>query len=113
MCVEDCPSGYTDIGLTCTKLNFGKRGFSFKNLGNQISNAAQDAGRKISNTAQDAGNNIKNTVSDATNIYTKQAYPRGVGKPPHCSDDRENDSGLCYTKCNAGYHGVGPVNFFF
>ena len=26
-----------------------------------------------------------------------------------CKPDKENDAGLCYTKCKPGYHGVGPI----
>ena len=26
-----------------------------------------------------------------------------------CQPSEEMDAGLCYTKCNAGYHGIGPV----
>ena len=37
-------------------------------------------------------------------------YGRGVGKViTTCPDDLEEDTGLCYTKCNDGFYGVGPV----
>lgn len=37
------------------------------------------------------------------------AYGRGVGTPLSCASDEEYDAGLCYTPCNEGYNGVGPV----
>jgi hypothetical protein len=45
------------------------------------------------------------------NIYAKPSYGRGVGSIPwpNCNSSQEYDAGLCYTKCNEGYHGVGPV----
>lgn len=34
-----------------------------------------------------------------------------IGRPhaPGCPSDRDNNAGLCYSRCKAGYHGVGPV----
>ena len=34
-----------------------------------------------------------------------------IGSPHSlkCSDDLQNDAGLCYKKCKEGYYGVGPV----
>jgi hypothetical protein len=44
-------------------------------------------------------------------IRAKASYGRGAGSIPfpHCNAAQEYDAGLCYTKCNEGYHGVGPV----
>lgn len=39
----------------------------------------------------------------------KVAYGRGVGIPLSCSSSEEYDAGLCYTPCQSGYNGVGPV----
>jgi hypothetical protein len=39
----------------------------------------------------------------------KNSYGRGAGTiPTGCGND-QNDAGLCYTRCRAGYDGVGPV----
>ena len=39
----------------------------------------------------------------------KNSYGRGAGTiPTGCGND-QNDAGLCYTRCKAGYDGVGPV----
>ncbi len=45
------------------------------------------------------------------NIYAKPSYGRGVGTIPwpSCNSNQDYDAGLCYTKCQEGYHGVGPV----
>mmetsp|Transcript_17308 Transcript_17308/g.31774 ORF Transcript_17308/g.31774 Transcript_17308/m.31774 type:complete len:691 (+) Transcript_17308:95-2167(+) len=45
------------------------------------------------------------------NWYFKPSYGRGVGEVPdyRCGTDQDNDAGLCYPKCKAGYHGVGPI----
>ena len=40
----------------------------------------------------------------------KDSYGRGAGVfRPTCSDDQEEDAGLCYKKCPDGFHGVGTV----
>ena len=58
VCSPDCPAGWTDIGISCTKPSYG----------------------------------------------------RGVGLVPTiCKDGKENNAGLCYQPCRAGYKGVGPV----
>lgn len=49
---------------------------------------------------------------DNENFYWKNSYGRGVGKIPTshaCTNGKEEDAGLCYKPCKAGYHGVGPV----
>src|ERR1700675_228072 len=51
-------------------------------------------------------------ASAEEDFYWKNSYPRGVGTiPPNhaCEAGKEDDAGLCYTPCKAGYHGVGPV----
>jgi hypothetical protein len=45
---------------------------------------------------------------------TKHSYGRGVGELSTCPpgtirDETGGPAGLCYPKCNPGYHGVGPV----
>ena len=37
------------------------------------------------------------------------AYGRGVGSPMVCDTSEQYDAGLCYTQCDPGYDGVGPV----
>ena len=39
----------------------------------------------------------------------KNSNGRGVGTIPTNCGAKENDAGLCYTKCPANYKGVGPV----
>jgi len=47
--------------------------------------------------------------SDTGATCNKPSYGRGAGTTPSCSSDKENDTGLCYNRCNAGYSGAGPV----
>ncbi len=50
------------------------------------------------------------SASAGEDFYWKNSYGRGVGKiPPEVCGTKENDAGLCYDKCKAGYHGIGPV----
>jgi len=39
----------------------------------------------------------------------KDSYGRGAGDVLTCSNDEDEDAGLCYTPCGDGFHGVGPV----
>ena len=39
----------------------------------------------------------------------KDSYGRGVGTIPSDCGAKENQAGLCYDKCKAGYNAVGPV----
>lgn len=46
------------------------------------------------------------------NFYWKNSYGRGVGAIPDshaCAAGKEEDAGLCYEPCKAGYKGKGPV----
>jgi hypothetical protein len=46
----------------------------------------------------------------ADDFCWKDSYGRGVGTiPTICSGGKENQAGLCYDKCRAGMHAVGPV----
>src|SRR3954465_3370104 len=39
----------------------------------------------------------------------KDSYGRGVGTIPSDCGAKENQAGLCYDKCKAGFNAVGPV----
>ena len=39
----------------------------------------------------------------------KKSYGRGAGIPMTCKPGEEYDAGLCYTPCESGWNGVGPV----
>lgn len=42
--------------------------------------------------------------------YGKNTYTRAVhGLTATCASDEDLDAGLCYPKCDPGFHGVGPV----
>jgi hypothetical protein len=46
-------------------------------------------------------------------VTMESDYPKGYEAvstyPISCRIGQENDAGLCYDKCRAGFHGVGPV----
>jgi len=42
-------------------------------------------------------------------VCTKKTFGRGAGVPMICDPAEDQDAGLCYKKCNANFHGVGPV----
>ena len=49
-------------------------------------------------------------ASVAADFCWKDTKTRGVGTiPTSCTDGKEYQSGLCYSKCDAGMTGVGPV----
>jgi hypothetical protein len=50
-------------------------------------------------------------ASTPEDFFWKNSYGRGVGTIPSgvCGAGKEDDAGLCYTACKAGYHGVGPA----
>lgn len=42
--------------------------------------------------------------------YGKNTYTRAVhGLTATCASDEDLDAGLCYPKCDPGFHGVGPI----
>ena len=46
----------------------------------------------------------------ADNFCWRDSYGRGVGTiPKGCTGDKQDENGLCYSKCPAGMQGVGPV----
>lgn len=40
---------------------------------------------------------------------SKESYGRTAGTPLVCKPDEDEDAALCYTPCNDGFHGEGPV----
>jgi hypothetical protein len=58
--------------------------------------------------------NVTAWIANETSHYHqpycwKQSYGRGVGKPMHCKTGEAEDAALCYTPCQPGFKGVGPV----
>src|SRR5271154_7178200 len=51
-----------------------------------------------------------NAFAGQEDFYWKASYGRGIGTVPKgVCGAQEEDAGLCYAPCKAGYHGVGPV----
>ncbi len=49
------------------------------------------------------------TIKTIVGTCTKTNEWRDAGVPMVCGAGKDSDAGLCYSKCNAGYTGVGPV----
>lgn len=74
-----CKPGYTNSGCCICAANFNCNSFGFWS------------------NVQTAYSCFKNRVAV------------GDASSPSCPSGYENQAGLCYKKCNAGYYGVGPV----
>ena len=48
-------------------------------------------------------------LAEAANFCWKNSYGRGAGSVPDTCPGQQQDGGLCYPWCSAGYYGVGPV----
>ena len=81
LCYQTCDEGYTGVGPVCWESSCPE-GYT------------------------DDGATCRLDV----HIFGKESYGRGVGVPIHtCTAGMEEDAGLCYTPCEDGYSGVGPV----
>jgi hypothetical protein len=120
-CSTDCPSGYTDMGAIC---HFN---------GTTSYSPVHWDGCKDRAPGWLGGGCIGGVVEDgcrggfskrASMCYADLAVPAGMGGsamdptkgtynpapvPMVCGGGKQQDAGLCYTQCRAGYNGVGPV----
>lgn len=79
LCYDQCKSGETGVGPIC----WGSCPSGTKDIG---------------------------AVCSGTDIRFKATYDRGVGTLPYsCPAGQENNAGLCYPVCKAGFYGNGPV----
>ena len=101
VCWSRCDHGYEDHGALCTRpphiywkcccVNFG-----FWNNG-------------CCGICPHGYNDDGCTCHRWMHTYAKSTYGRGVGEPMICSDNEDQNVGLCYPKCRNGYNGIGPV----
>lgn len=105
VCWQMCPAGYTDDGATCRR-------------DAQIISAANSCpwydvcGLTFARgcTTCPAGYRHDGcTCRKDAHIFAKHSYGRTAGSPMSCGASQENDAGLCYSKCEANYDGIGPV----
>jgi hypothetical protein len=53
-------------------------------------------------------------INTSSDICYKQSYGRGVGVPlSKCKDGLVRDGALCYSPCDDGYTGAGPVCWYY
>ena len=80
LCFPDCPAGYkADGAFICYKQYDG--------------------------FDQNGGNGELHTLTS----ITKHILLDTGTIPTDCGPDHDNDAGICYPKCRAGFHGVGPL----
>jgi hypothetical protein len=118
VCWQYCPSGYTDTGAFCH--------YSAKSLtttlvrsGCHLDSAfgciipAYDCPSGYTNAGLFCALNTPGVPSGYSGLtgldLTKKNYGRGAGTIPTNCGAKQNDAGLCYSGCNSGFYGVGPV----
>jgi hypothetical protein len=106
VCWSYCPAGYTDDGATC------RRDASIISANNSACPWYDTCGLTFAKGCStcpsgyvDDGCTCRRDVS----IIAKSSYGRTAGQSMTCSANLQYDAGLCYTPCDPGYSGVGPV----
>jgi hypothetical protein len=106
VCWQNCPDGYTDDGATC------RRDASIISSNNSKCPWYDKCGLVTAKGCSTCPAGYKNdgcTCRRDVDIFGKSSYTRGAGSSMSCNTNQDYDTGLCYNKCNTGYHGVGPV----
>ena len=133
LCYQSCPSGFTESGVGCFKpAAYGRGGGYPWKFGDALNNDGM-LGRCQNDNPQ--GCEMNGAIAYpkcksgfhafGSNICTpdcpsgwhddgasclKPTSKRAVGTVPDtCGANKEYSAGLCYTKCDAGFTGVGPV----
>lgn len=77
--------------------------------------ASEDHAEELSASADPAGDagielgSSEQALDSASDFCWKDSYGRGAGSVPDACPGQQQDAGLCYPYCAAGYYGVGPV----
>jgi Beta/Gamma crystallin len=133
VCWADCPSGYRDDGAFCAKPAAYGRGGGYPWKFGDGFNLDKAKKRCEGDNPQGCEKNGEIMYPKCRGGFhatgccicspdcppgfpdmgvscTKPSYGRGAGKvPTSCSGGKENQGGLCYRPCEAGYKGIGPV----
>ena len=135
MCVPECPAGFRDDGLYCFKpAPITRDSYPWKfgdglSMNDALARCRKAHGRDC--VVANANTMVYSTCPPGyqqapvvTNLCTpvcppnttdigiscqKNTYDRGVGGLMSCAANQQQDAGLCYSRCNAGFSGVGPV----
>jgi hypothetical protein len=137
-CHQNCPADFTDQGLYCRKLEYGRGGGYPWQFGDPWNDSGQYARCQQAYGAGNcekyglivypkckAGyyafgccicrpNPFKCSdygfaASSQVDLSCAKTIIIGDPKPMGCAAGLQQQGGLCYTPCNAGYTGVGPV----
>ncbi|HVJ91928.1 MAG TPA: hypothetical protein VM580_19140 [Labilithrix sp.] len=107
LCMQPCPAGYRDDGLTCF------RDASIIGANNSACPWYDVCGLTFARGCSSCPAGYVNdgcTCRRNPHMIVKTRYERGVGKVVHACDAGQEKSGaLCYPTCSAGFHGVGPM----
>lgn len=106
VCWQYCPAGYTDDGALCRK------DASIISADNSSCPWYDTCGLTFSKGCSRCPAGYSNdgcTCRRDAHIFAKSSYGRTAGNVMSCNASQENDAGLCYPQCGAGYDGVGPV----
>ena len=133
VCWGHCPAGWTDHGVGCTKpAPYGRGGGYPWQFGDALNDsgmlgrcrAANPSGCEMDGaiaypTCKPGFRKIGCCIcspscpegfTDTGATCVKTSYGRSAGTIPNgCAAGQQNDAGLCYKNCNAGYSGIGPV----
>jgi hypothetical protein len=118
VCWQNCPSGYTDTGALC---HYSAKSLtaSLVRSGCHVDSAfgcivpRYDCPSGYTNAGLFCALNTPSVPAGYSGLtgldLTKKSYGRGAGTIPTNCAGKQNDAGLCYSACNAGMYGVGPV----
>ena len=115
MCLRSCPPGYVNTGLTChvDKPLLVGASVDACNLSTSCPSGYTNAGLLcgLNTPPVPAGYSALVAGPAASGLdLSREIYDRGIGLAPSvCEPGKENDAGLCYPRCNAGYGAAGPV----
>ena len=115
MCLRTCPSGYVNTGLTChvDKPLLVGASVDACNLSTSCPSGYTNAGLLCGLNTPPVPSGYSAMVAGPAGSgldLSREIYDRGIGLAPSvCEANKENDTGLCYPRCNPGFSGVGPV----
>jgi len=125
VCWENCPSDFRNDGAFCFKPQAYGRGvgyISIEKCDQENSQGCELNGLLYYPKCSEGFYNVgccicssvcPNKMTDIGVSCAKNSYGRGAGTLIECAKNKEKDGGLCYTSCENGYNGVGPVCWYF
>lgn len=122
VCWSTCPEGFSDTGIDCLKPSPYGRGAGRSCLHGffecDCNSDEQRNGLMCYPRCRDnfhefgccvCSPDCPEGMTDVGISCQKNSHPRGAGSVLSTCGDKEEDAALCYSKCDTGFHGVGPV----